>query len=580
LSGDFRVTSGCFASARGVFLAPVSGFTSGEKKELFMSRFSIVRQDQFIHATRDSGYKGTDSALSELIDNSIQANATRVRIRILGEQEESSGPGRRKMARVSDVAVCDNGRGMDDETLRRALRFGDGTRFNDRGGLGRFGMGLPNASVSQCCRFEVYTWQKGGSPHYTYVDVDEVADRFLEEVPAPIVSELPPEFRDLADSPSGTLVIWRKCDRIDHDGKVDTLERSLRHDLGRMFRYFLAGDFSLAINGQEVKPFDPLFLLPQARFDSELLAAQHGDKVEFDVRIPGTADQTSKVEVVFSLLPESWQTDAKGDKDSRKSRYIDATAGFSIVRHGREIDLIKSPYHAKHWTDAWYRVELRFEPELDEVFGVTHTKQHARITAGSSLYEQLKPLITANVATMKDMIIARGKRAHLNKTLQAEEMAKRVESRLKPLEEIERKSDGTAAEEIRSFVEQQAATKSLSSDDIHALEERLDNFPIIMEFEALPGAPFYRTRVVGCSIVISLNTEHAFYEKVYRRIQVESPIAKTGIDLMLMSIARSEIQGSGDCREWYTEQRHEWSQNLRILLGQIEELDPAENGHA
>lgn len=556
------------------------GFTAGARKRFVMSSFSIVRQDQFIHATRDSGYKGTDSALSELIDNSVQANATRVRIRIVGEQEESTGLGRRKMARVSQVVVCDNGRGMDKLTLRKAMRFGDGTRFNDRAGIGRFGMGLPNASVSQCRRFEVYTWQDDCIPLCTYVDVDEVAENSLEEVPEPVPCEIPVEYRDLAGSPSGTLIVWSKCDRIDHDGKVETLERSLRHDLGRMFRYFLAGDLELTINGQQVKPFDPMFLLAQARFADDLLATQHGDKVEFDVRLPGAIGQTSKVEVVFSLLPESWQTESKGDKDSRKSRYIDATAGFSIVRHGREIDLIKSPYHAKHWTDSWYRVEIRFEPELDEIFGVTHTKQHARISTGSALYEQLKPLVTANIATMKDMIVARGKRAHLNKTIQAEEMAKRFESRLKPLEEIERKPEEVAADEIRNYLSQQAAAKSLSTDDISLLEERLENFPIIMEFEALPGAPFYRTKVVGCSVVISLNTEHAFYEKVYRRIQAESPIAKTGIDLMLMSIARSEIQGSRACRDWYAEQKHEWSQNLRILLGQIEEIDPAENGES
>ena len=229
-----------------------------------MSRFSIVRQDQFIHATRDSGYKGTDSALSELIDNSVQANATKVSVRIIGEVQESTGAGRPRMRRVSDVGICDNGRGMDHETLCRALRFGDGSRFDDRTGLGRFGMGLPNASVSQCRRFEVYTWQKGSVPVYTYVDVDDVADGVLDEVPEPVSSKIPAEFRDLADSPSGTLVIWRKCDRIDHDGRVETLERSLRHDLGRMFRYFLAGDLTLAINGHEVKPFDPMYLLPRA----------------------------------------------------------------------------------------------------------------------------------------------------------------------------------------------------------------------------------------------------------------------------------------------------------------------------
>jgi hypothetical protein len=545
-----------------------------------MSNFSIVRQDQFIHATRDSGYKGTDSALSELIDNSIQANATVVRVRMIGEEQEAVGPGRPPMARVADVGLADNGRGMDHETLRRALRFGDGSRFNDRTGIGRFGMGLPNASVSQCRRVEVYTWQKNGRPIYSYVDVDEVAEGSLQEVPAPVASELPEGFRDLMVSPSGTLVVWRKCDRMDHDGRVETLERSLRHDLGRMFRYFLASELELTINGQAVLPFDPMFLLPQARLAGDSLATQHGDKVEFDVRIPGTSDQTSKVTLVFSLLPEPWQTGSKKDKDARKSRYIDATSGFSVVRHNREIDRIKSPYHAKHWTDAWYRVEIRFEPELDEVFGVTHTKQHARISSGSSLYEQLKSIVTANVATMKDMIVARGKRAHSNKSIQAEEMAKRFEPRLKPVEEIQEKRDDVAESEVSSFIDHQAAANDLSPEAVQSLRERLSNFPIIIEFEALPGAPFYRTRVVGSSIVVSLNTEHAFYEKVYRRIQAESPVAKTGIDLMLMSIARSEIQGSSECRTWYNEQRQEWSQHLRILLSPIEEIDPSEDGES
>ena len=48
------------------------------------SDHTIVREDRFIEATRDSGYKGTESALAELIDNAIQAGATRVDIRMIG----------------------------------------------------------------------------------------------------------------------------------------------------------------------------------------------------------------------------------------------------------------------------------------------------------------------------------------------------------------------------------------------------------------------------------------------------------------------------------------------------------------
>src|SRR5947209_17792162 len=117
---------------------------------------SIVALDKFIQATRDSGYKGTASALSELVDNSIQAEATRIAISVTaatsGEEEKTM-----------EVSVLDNGCGMDPFTLRQALRFGGSTRFGDRSGLGRYGMGLPNASLSQARRVTVYTWQSSSA---------------------------------------------------------------------------------------------------------------------------------------------------------------------------------------------------------------------------------------------------------------------------------------------------------------------------------------------------------------------------------------------------------------------------------
>src|SRR5262245_9997055 len=145
---------------------------------------SIVALDKFIQATRDSGYKGTASAISELVDNSIQAGATRIAISVTattsGEEDKAI-----------EVSVLDNGCGMDPFTLRQALRFGGSTRFGDRSGLGRYGMGLPNASLSQTRRVVVYTWRSSDDrragrssrsrAHYipervytSYLDVDEI----------------------------------------------------------------------------------------------------------------------------------------------------------------------------------------------------------------------------------------------------------------------------------------------------------------------------------------------------------------------------------------------------------------------
>ena len=88
--------------------------------------FSIVAVSKFIQATRDSGYKGTSSAIAELIDNSLQAGATSITVSLTVDEEEDERP--------IILTVIDNGSGMDSQTLRTALRFGGSTRFNDRGG--------------------------------------------------------------------------------------------------------------------------------------------------------------------------------------------------------------------------------------------------------------------------------------------------------------------------------------------------------------------------------------------------------------------------------------------------------------
>src|SRR5262249_31440875 len=103
----------------------------------------FVSERNFVLATRDHGDRTLAAALAELIDNALQADSTSIQVVVA---EESNGhPG------VS-LAVLDDGSGMDPGVLRHALRFGGSTRFNDRSGPGRYGMGLPNSSVSHARR--------------------------------------------------------------------------------------------------------------------------------------------------------------------------------------------------------------------------------------------------------------------------------------------------------------------------------------------------------------------------------------------------------------------------------------------
>ena len=176
-------------------------------------RFDIVPTALAVNAMRDNGYKNAAYAIAELIDNSIQAEASSVELLCL-EVEEQLPQRRRK--RIRAIAVLDNGVGMDSEVLRQALQFGNGTRLNDRSGIGRFGMGLPSASISQCRKFEVWTWQSGyDDPIYTYLDIGEIERGDIETVPPPRSAPIPAFWRQAGNNfgRTGTLVVWSDLDR-------------------------------------------------------------------------------------------------------------------------------------------------------------------------------------------------------------------------------------------------------------------------------------------------------------------------------------------------------------------------------
>src|SRR5438094_3927549 len=159
---------------------------------------SLVSEEHFVLATRDTGYRTVAAAVAELIDNSLQAGATE--IKILVTDADGSGP---------SVAVLDNGCGMDAAVLGTALCFGGTTRFDDRSGPGRYGMGLPNSSVSRARRVDVYSWRDSGKVIHTHLDVDDVAGGRARGVSVPRQASLPEWARSLVGR-SGTLIIWSR----------------------------------------------------------------------------------------------------------------------------------------------------------------------------------------------------------------------------------------------------------------------------------------------------------------------------------------------------------------------------------
>ncbi|MDQ4142634.1 MAG: ATP-binding protein [Actinomycetota bacterium] len=404
---------------------------------------------QTVRSIRDTGYKSTDYAIAELIDNAFQAKATHVLVLLV--QKVVTGAARRT-SRVSEIAVIDDGLGMHPQLLNVALSFGGSDRYNDREGIGRFGMGLPQASVSQATKTEVWTWQRSQPENAIrgVLDLDAIEQRGSGDLRVPwptrpgdsdhepLPDHLARAYRSIAEPTisaghevfSGTVVRWTKLDRL-RWVRAHTILDHTEYLLGRIYRRFLtdqkhARTIEVAILDHEnlddpldmrkVRQNDPLYL---ARPDTTTLEYwekadpnnpdgdyirvtdkphffEHQPSRKYELHRTDDPNTKSIVEVRFSrALPESRPGKLPG-ATTHQGRHAADNSGVSIIRADRE--LVLDTTIANEATDRWWGIEVCFSPVLDEVFGVTNSKQ------GTPYFSQALQLVKQHDVTLEEAL--------------------------------------------------------------------------------------------------------------------------------------------------------------------------------
>lgn len=352
----------------------------------------IIPAHLAVAAMRDSGYKNTAYALAELIDNSIQAEASMIEVLCIEKREQVAT---RKRSRLWKIAVIDNGSGMDDRTLRMALQFGNGTRLNDRTGIGRFGMGLPNASISQAGRIDVWSWQNGpDNAIWSYIDVEEIKTGDMTDVPEPSHAPVPEPWRGLSIHVErhGTLVVWSNLDieRLTWKQAKRALHRTAELS-GRIYRRFIAdGSLIIRLYAQEdgeVEPLtdevveanDPMYLSPLKALPPPFDARPMFELLYKDCQSIEYKERNHTVTVRYSVASDDTIVEA-GTADRGNTKYGKHAAnniGISVLRAGREIMFDPGWVIGYDPRERWWSAEVEFPPELDEIFGVTNNKQAA-----------------------------------------------------------------------------------------------------------------------------------------------------------------------------------------------------------
>jgi hypothetical protein len=533
----------------------------------------IIPPELAVRAMRDSGYRNTAYALAELIDNAAQAGARNVDVICV------QGPvmvDQRERRRMTSIGVIDNGEGMTPEVLRLALQFGNGTHLTDRKGIGRFGMGLPNSSISQCRRVELWSWQNGpDNALYTYLDVDEIETRKLSAVPFPVAKPLPEEWKRRTEiiATTGTFVLWTKFDehRLTWRGAAATL-RHTETLVGRMYRKFI-DDGRIAIRlvaledgkppvEQFVRVNDPLYLMKNsstpAPFDTEPMFQAWGEKVEeeFEIDFGGTKHK------VFVRVSWARSETVPRDRSERGSKpygkHAAKNLGLSIVRAGRELDLDPSWTNSYDPTERWWGVEVEFPPSLDEVFGVTNNKQSTTILSQMAQFDwQAEANPGESMSEFRERIQAEGDpRAFLLPIVdhvrhQIQEIRKRLKKQTEGRRSKDRRHDEPDVEDLattkfRERAEQGHETdqdkQEFKEEDRQKLEEDLKDDKhyaediareiadatftrkrrVIFLTKAMEGYAFFNVEhKQGGVTAIVFNTNHPFYNQLIESLRPE-----------------------------------------------------------
>jgi hypothetical protein len=334
----------------------------------------IPSAKRLIRSLRDMGYE-FDAAVADLIDNSIEARAENVRVDVQFNGEDSY------------VMIADNGLGMSALQLKEALRFGSEREY-DTEDLGKFGLGLKTASLSQCLRLTVASRQNEGRADINAYcwDLEHIEATNRWEILPVRSADLQAGARQHLKETTGTVVIWERLDRIlgfkRPDGEFAKRHmvgmcRELEEHVAMVFHRFLAGDvrgkrLAIYVNGNKVVPWDP-FARSEAhtqKLDSIVLrmdqARGKSDVVLEPWVLPAQAKFSSTDAANRASGPNKWNRQ-QGFYIYRADRMIQS-GGWSNLRTLDE--------HLK-----LARIALHFSPKLDEEFKINVPKMRVALPA-------------------------------------------------------------------------------------------------------------------------------------------------------------------------------------------------------
>lgn len=534
---------------------------------------------RIIEGLRDTGYS-FEAAIADLVDNSIEAGATVVNITVDLDFD-----------RQPLVQVADNGSGMDLPALENAMRYGAAQK-PDQNRLGWFGLGLKTASTSFCRRLTVVTRAPAGPTLAATWDLDDVVsanDWVLDIGPADsgeetLFAEHVESSIGVPSEGSGTVVVWRKVDRllrkpsgqeyVDPDGALRRRIDSLEWHLRMVYQRFLdssderAVNVDIRIDGRSLKPWDPF---------AECFGLKPELKKKILLRSERTGDEAVVLLRAFILPKPHEMGDPKAFKEYVRSHTSDRQ-GFFFYRENRLID-------TPGWIDKWgnethlrgLRIELSFPATLDPYFGVGLRK------TGLQPDKSFIEILDESVSSLRREANRRDRQGSARKA------AAESKSRPNPSDRIlDEKRGGLEAPEVASNEHVGTTIANNQSEDlvvlgpdgapnpnftIEVLTDPDDVFVLLTD--ELEGAgmwePALRLNAGRNDLMVRINSDNEWVRRAYS-VHPQGSAERMALDFLLYALATAELNNTDEeLRKEFGQFRVEVARNLTRLAEELPE---------
>ncbi len=515
-----------------------------------------------IEGLRDTGYQ-IETAIEDIIDNSIAAEATKIDVRLEMDHEGNI-----------EVFIADNGYGMNKSDLINAMRYGSRVHPSPTS-LGKFGLGLKTASTAFCRELSVISKdKKTEKPVKASWDLDHVArvGKWELALSSPTTDELE-RLRSVAGDSSGTLVIWRKVDRLiktysDPGGiharrALEKVVEGLIEHSSMVYQRFLdhtdtrAPNIEISINGRKIESYNPF--VPE---ESDCVA-------EENVTVEINGGKEAVITVRAFILPTKW--DFSSPEAYSKSRYSNQNQGIYVYRENRLIygpGWLKMFAQEPHFTSL--RVEFSFDHRLDDAFHIDIKK--SQIILNEDLHKWLKEEFLPPLRREAEQRYRRGKKKEAGDTSKNLHDGSNVS--------IHEKIDDVSESSVTSVDPDrgEAVVTGRHGSSRIKISIRPAQKPgqvHVQPVQSIQDGLLWEPCIIDRNKAVRINTSHEYYSKVYLP-NSNSGTTILGLDYLLWALCEAEVSTVNErTQKFFEEMRREVSRILRVLVEDLPE--PAED---